>query len=128
MQLGGTSTALYDQLNVNGTVTLSGSAQISLLGFTPTIGNTFYAILNDGTDAITGTFSNAVGNIITSGGWEYTVNYAANGDAGSTANDVSFTALMAIPEPSPITALAVGILMVAAYRRTRRVPAAPSRH
>ena len=121
MQLSGTSAAQYDQVDVAGSVTLSGSAQISLLGFTPVIGETFYAILNDGTDAVSGGgFSNAVGNVITSGGWEYTVNYAANGDSGTSGNDVSFTVLAAIPEPGTMGAILAGVTMLAGCTRVRR--------
>jgi hypothetical protein len=124
LQLGGTTgegTAgtLYDELKVAGSVTLGGDAQISLSGYTPAVGDTFYAILNDGTDAVTGTFSNAVSNVITSGGWEYTVNYAANGDGGSVGNDVSLTALAAVPEASTGVALASGLLMLSWWFRAQ---------
>jgi hypothetical protein len=124
MQLSGTSGAgtaetRYDELDVAGSVTLGGDAELLLLGYTPTVGATFYAILNSGGDPVTGSFFNAVNNIITSDGWEYTVNYASNGNGGSGGDDVSFTALAAVPEPSTTAALAIGFLMLAGYGGSR---------
>lgn len=98
----GTNTAgvAYSELKVTGSVNLSGDAQITLFpGYTPQINDTFYIILNDGTDAIGGTFSNATGNLLFAAGYEFQVNYAANGDSGTTANDVSLKVIAAIPEP-----------------------------
>ncbi len=48
----------YDELVINGTVTLAGTLNVSLLGgFTPAVGNSFTIIDNDGADAVSGTFS-----------------------------------------------------------------------
>lgn len=114
----GTSSTLYSELAVSGTVSLSGDAQISLFnGYTPTVGDTFYIILNDSTDAISGTFSNAPGGIITSGAVTYQVNYQANGDGG--ANDVSLT-VMAVPEPSAAISLIGGLGLLCVFRRRKQ--------
>ena len=109
----GTSGTLYSELKVTGTVALGGDVQFSFFGgYTPQVNDIFYIILNDGIDAPTGTFSNAVGGVITSGGIQYQVNYAANGDAGSAANDVSLK-VIAVPEPGAgllaLTGLAAGL-------------------
>lgn len=48
----------YDQLVVNGTVTINNSSQLGVtFGFLPVLGNTFILINNDGNDAIVGTFN-----------------------------------------------------------------------
>ncbi|MBV9470059.1 MAG: hypothetical protein JOZ57_12540 [Abitibacteriaceae bacterium] len=46
----------YDRLAVNGAVHLGGSLRVSA-GFRPAVGTQFIIIANDGTDAVTGTFS-----------------------------------------------------------------------
>ena len=121
LQLGGTNAGLYDQLKVNGAVTLAGDAQVSLFGgFTPAVGNTFFVILNDGSDAVSGTFSNAASNLIIADGWQYQVNYAANGDGGTTSNDVSLTATAPVPEPTTYAMLAAGIAVLIAFQQRRR--------
>src|SRR5262249_49757131 len=59
IEIAGTNAATpdFDQLIVNGTVTLAGTLNVSLLNFTPVAGNSFKIIDNDGTDAVSGTFS-----------------------------------------------------------------------
>ena len=77
------------QLNVTGAVNL-GSAQLAVsLGddFTPTIGQQFTIINNDGGDAVVGTFAGAPqGSTVASNGHKYTVSYT-----GGTGNDVVLT-------------------------------------
>ncbi len=48
----------YDQVKVTGTVSLGGAdLDLALLGgFTPSIGNSFTIVDNDGADAVSGTF------------------------------------------------------------------------
>src|SRR5207247_1242804 len=48
----------YDQLAVTGMVNLGGSTLALSFGFTSSVGTAFTIINNDGTDAISGTFSN----------------------------------------------------------------------
>jgi autotransporter-associated beta strand protein len=118
----GTNTAgvAYSELKVTGTVSLSGDVQISLFGgYTPQINDTFFIILNDGSDAISGTFSNAAGGTFTSAGYQFQVNYAANGDGGGTANDVSIKVIAAVPEPGT-GALLLGGGALLGWRRRRR--------
>ena len=114
----GTSGTLYGELKVTGSVTLGGDVQISLFGaFSPAINDTFFVILNDSSDPVSGTFSNAPGGVITMGGNQFQVNYAANGDG--TANDVSLT-VIAVPEPGFWALLAAGTAFLLPYRRRRR--------
>ncbi len=79
----------YDQLIINGSVSLGGALNPSLLGgFLPSLGNSFQLITNDGTDAVDGTFAglpqNATFNV---GPRFFTISYD-----GGTGNDVVITA------------------------------------
>lgn len=114
----GTAATLYSELKVTGSVTLGGDVKISLFNsYTPRVNDTFYVILNDASDAVSGTFSNAVGGIITSGGVQFQVNYAANGDGFS--NDVALT-VVAVPEPGIWTLLSASAASLVAFRRRQR--------
>ncbi len=59
---GNTAGTQYDQLDVNGTIDLTG-ADLSLIGaFAPTVGQSFMLIDNDGSDPVTGTFTGLPSN------------------------------------------------------------------
>tara|TARA_R110002049_G_scaffold50370_3_gene143006 strand:+ start:3222 stop:21794 length:18573 start_codon:yes stop_codon:yes gene_type:complete len=94
IELGGTSagnTATdHDQVNVTGTVTLAGVLDVSLFdGFTPSPGDTFTIVNNDGADAIIGTFDGlAEGDTFSSDTYNYTISYVG----GTDNNDVVLTA------------------------------------
>lgn len=83
----------YDQTNVTGTVSL-GSAALSVSpGFTTPTGQTFTIINNDGSDAVTGTFSGlAQGATLVAGGQSFSISYT-----GGSGNDVILTALNDTP-------------------------------
>lgn len=107
----------YDQLNVTGTVALAGALDLSL-GYTPVENTMFFIINNDGTDAVTGTFSGLADNAwFQDGSHWFKIGYS--GDAGTNSftggNDV---VLMAVPEPG---AALLGCLGVLALLRRRRV-------
>ena len=90
IEIGGTTVGTqYDQLDVNGTVTLDGALNVSLINsFVPTIGNTFTIIDNDETDAVSDTFDGlAEGSTVTVSGSTFTISYV-----GGTGNDVVLTA------------------------------------
>lgn len=90
VQIGGTTACSgYDQLKVSGSVTLSGSTLSPIIynGFVPSAGQSFVIISNDGTDAVSGTFSGlAEGSKVTVGGVTYTLSYK-----GGDGNDVTLT-------------------------------------
>jgi hypothetical protein len=87
MELNGTTAGSgYDQLHVVGTVTLAGTLNVTL-GFTPTTGNTFTIIMNDGTDAVIGAFAGKPeGGTFTVGTRTLRITYA-----GGDGNDVVLT-------------------------------------
>jgi len=89
----------YDQVVVNGSVTLGGTLSTTLLnGFIPAIGETFEIINNDGNDAVNGTFAGlSEGATFTQGGITYSISYA-----GGTGNDVVLTVKNA-PDDAVVT-------------------------
>ncbi len=123
MELQGTTAGSgYDRLVVNGTVDITGSSLSALFNtFTPVNGDLLFILLNDDTDAITGTFSGFAQNatVINYGGLDWKISYNADFTANtftSTANGNDI-ALMAIPEPS--AALLGGLGMLCLLRRRR---------
>ena len=96
---GATAGTDYAQLDVTGSVTAGGNLNVSL-GYTPTIGDTYMIIKNDGTDAVSGTFSGlSEGGQLTVGGYLFQISYV-----GGTGNDVVLTALTGNPDTTPPTA------------------------
>jgi fibronectin-binding autotransporter adhesin len=112
----------YDQLGVNGAVDISGSTLSTIFDtFTPVNGNLLFILLNDGTDAITGTFSGFAQDAIVAnyGGFDWKISY----NADSTANTFTGTpngndiALMAVPEPRAALLGGLGLLILLRRRR-----------
>jgi fibronectin-binding autotransporter adhesin len=91
LDINGTTAGVdYDQLNVTGSVTLGGDLVITL-NATPTVGNTYTIIVNDGADAVSGSFfGSGEGGSVTasylSTSYEFTISYI-----GGTGNDVVLT-------------------------------------
>jgi fibronectin-binding autotransporter adhesin len=86
----------YSQLNVTGTVTLSGTCNLVVtVGGALTVNDTFTIVNNDLSDAVAGMF--AQGSSVTgSNGDVFSINYA-----GGDGNDIVLTATsVAVPEPS----------------------------
>jgi cytoskeletal protein CcmA (bactofilin family) len=121
----------YDQIVVNGLVDLRSG---SVLDFTTLnhvqAGDVFNLLLNDGTDAIIGTFSKIeingfeteiIDNSFIYGGLEYNLSYIANADGGtgSLGNDITLTVL-SVPEPSTWAMIVGGVGMLTLSQRLRR--------
>ncbi|VTR93771.1 Uncharacterized protein OS=Skermanella stibiiresistens SB22 GN=N825_07995 PE=4 SV=1: Autotrns_rpt: Autotrns_rpt: Autotrns_rpt: Autotrns_rpt: VCBS [Gemmata massiliana] len=89
VELNGTTVGTqYDQANVTGAVSLGGTLSVTL-GFTPALGSTFVITANDGTDAVTGTFTGlAEGATFSVSGQTFQISYV-----GGTGNDVTLTVL-----------------------------------
>ncbi len=106
---GTTSGTGYSALSVFGGVTLSGNLDVAI-SFTPTYGDLFFVVVNDGNDAISGTFTGlANGSTFSVGGQQFKISYVADSGTNSMlgGNDI---ALMAVPEPSStaLTLFALG--------------------
>lgn len=78
----------YDQLVVNGVVTLGGALNVDLINnFMPTVGNSFQIITNDGSDPVVGTFAGlAQGAYFIADHVTFQISYS-----GGTGNDVVLT-------------------------------------
>jgi fibronectin-binding autotransporter adhesin len=106
----------YDRLNVTGSATLAGLLAVTA-GFTPEANALFFILVNDGSDAITGTFTGLANNsIFNVSGKDYQISYFADSASNSFAggNDV---ALMAIPEPTAAVLMGMAGLALLGYRR-----------
>ncbi len=113
----------YDQVSVTGLLSITSSNLNINPGAGLSIGNTLFIALNNGTDAITGTFAGlAQGATVTSGAYSFTIDYFANGDLGTVGNDIALT-VTAAPIPEPGTwiggALALGAIALASRRKVR---------
>lgn len=87
----------YDQVNVTGAVTVTGSNLTVLAGAGLHVNDKVFIALNDGTDSVIGQFTQ--GTTLTSGADRFQINYADNGDGGAIGNDISLT-VIAVPEPA----------------------------
>jgi autotransporter-associated beta strand protein len=110
----------YDQVNVTGSVDITGGTLTT--AFTAgsySMGSFLFILLNDGSDAITGTFSGLAqgATVTTYGGFDWLINYTADSTTNSATggNDI---ALLAVPEPN--AAMLVGGLGMLALLRRRR--------
>jgi len=118
---GTTAGSGHDQIGVTGAVDITGGSLTALFSGTYALSDMIFILLNDGTDAVTGTYAGfAQGALVaTHGGFDWQISY----DADSTSN--TFTgapngndiALRAIPEPG--TALLAGLGLFALLRRRR---------
>lgn len=90
IELNGTTPGTgYDQLNVNGSVNLTGLSLSGSRSFSPAQGETFTIINNDGTDPVSGTFTGLrQDSQVRIGNESFYVNYT-----GGTGNDVVLTRL-----------------------------------
>jgi fibronectin-binding autotransporter adhesin len=114
---------IYDQVAVTGTILLAGNLAVTATT-TLNIGDKYFIALNDGSDAVSGTFANTTANVYTAGSNVFLVNYTDNGDGGLTFNDISLT-VTAIPEPG--TWLAGALAVGASFTQRRRLLRAISR-
>ncbi len=122
LELNGTlAGAEYDQVNVIGTVNLSGLLTATV-GYTPVNDQLLFILNNDGSDAITGTFSGLADlDTIDLGGYQWRISYTANYAGSNTGtftggNDI---ALMAIPEPSALVFLGLSTFCIVSRRRRK---------
>jgi len=108
----------HDQIDVTGTVDITGGSLLTLFTGSYVENDLVFILLNDGTDAITGTFTGlAQGATVTSyGGFDWIISYSADSTSSSFTggNDI---ALMAIPEPAAALLGGLGLLCLLRRRR-----------
>jgi autotransporter-associated beta strand protein len=102
--LGGATASNHDKLVVNGIVNLDKPELLVSLknGYAPPAGSKFSVIVNDGTDAIQGTFpGKPEGSSFIVGGTTFSISYV-----GGDGNDLVLTVVNATPTPTPAPKLA----------------------
>ncbi len=108
----------YDQVNVTGSVNITGGSLSTSFSGSYSANNLIFILLNDGTDAITGTYNGLAQNAIvtTHGGFSWQISYTANSGTSSFTggNDI---ALRAIPEPSAALLSGLGAVLLLFRRR-----------
>jgi len=98
LRLNGTNAGTdYDQLRVQGTVTLGGTLNVTA-GFVPAVGDRFTLIENDGTNEVVGTFAGLPeGAVLTINGRPFRISYGDRfGGFGRDVNDVTLEAVPAL--------------------------------
>jgi fibronectin-binding autotransporter adhesin len=120
-QLELTSVTLHDVLNVTGTIALTDATLVtSLVSYAGTANDVFFIMLNDGADAVTGTFAGlADGSFFTVGTETFQISYDANAATNSFASGGNDVAVLHVPEPSALTALLGGMSILLGFRRKR---------
>lgn len=111
-----------DVLNVKGTVALNGADLVLDLLSAPTRGEAFDILTNDGSDPISGQFSegdNVVG-MFDGHTYGFHIDYDFNADGGAVGNDIRLTA---VPEPATWLLMGLGGLIVLGARPLRRAMA-----
>jgi fibronectin-binding autotransporter adhesin len=118
VELDGTSPGTeYDQLFVNGSVTLAGALNLTA-NFAPVDGDLFFILVNDGADAINGTFAGLLeGGTFNVSGQEYQITYQANFEDTPSLTGGNDVALVVVPEPA--AALLGGLGLLGLLRRRR---------
>ena len=125
IEIGGTTAGAvangYDQLSITGGITLAGDLQGSLLGgFQPSHGDLFFAIVNDGTDGISGIFASLPqGAVVNFGGTNFEISYTGD-SAGGTFTGGNDVVLRAVPEPHALLHVGTGVALFAGWGRRRK--------
>ena len=109
----------HDQINVTGSVDITGGSLTALFtAGTYAANDLIFILLNDGVDAITGTYSGFAqgATVIEYDGFDWKISYTANSTTNSFTggNDI---ALMAIPEPKAALLGGIGLLLLLRRRR-----------
>jgi fibronectin-binding autotransporter adhesin len=112
----------HDQIGVTGAVDITGGSLTAMFSAgSYTAGDLIFILLNDSTDAITGTYASlADGAKVTShDGLDWTISYFA--DSGTTSftggNDIALLAVAPIPEPRAALLACLGVLLLLRRRR-----------
>jgi PEP-CTERM motif len=108
-----------DVLNVKGTVALNDADLVLDLLSAPTRGEAFDILTNDGTDPISGEFSEGsqVTGMFDGQAYSFRIDYAFSADGGAVGNDIRLTA---VPEPATWLLMGLGGLVVLGARARQR--------
>lgn len=117
----GNGTTGYDQISVTGAVNITGGSLVALFsGGGYAANDLIFILLNDSTDAITGTYTGLAqgATVATYGGFNWNISYLADstGNTFTGGNDIALMA-EAIPEPKAVLLGALGILLLLRRRR-----------
>ncbi len=104
IQIGGTNSGSFSELVVNGSASLSGLLDVSLVnGFSPTLNEQWVILTSTG---LSGTFTDGV---IHEGNYTFTVDYSPAGYANDVVLNVSFAS---VPEPATFWGFGIGMMAV----------------
>ncbi|QTN32380.1 autotransporter-associated beta strand repeat-containing protein [Akkermansiaceae bacterium] len=109
----------HDQIITAGTVDITNGSLTTLFSGTYAVNDMVFLLLNDSTDAISGTYTGfAQGAVVSNyGGLDWQISYIAD-SAGSTFTGGNDIALMAVPEPNVAALLGgLGALLLLHRRR-----------
>ena len=111
----------YDQIDVTGTVNLTGGTLVTMFSGSYSPGNIVFILRNDGLDAINGTFTGLAQGATAASydSMDWQISYTANTVTGlfTGGNDI---ALMAIPEPASVSVAGIGLAMLLGRRSRSR--------
>jgi fibronectin-binding autotransporter adhesin len=119
--IAGTGAGNFDQLNVSGAVNITGGSLTAMFtGGSYSNGDLIFILLNDNSDAITGTYTGFANGatVATHGGYNWNISYFA--DSGSSmftgGNDIALQAVL-IPEPKAALLGCLGLLLLLRRKR-----------
>lgn len=117
----GNGTTGYDQISVTGTVNITGGSLIAAFSGSGYAANDLlFILLNDSTDAITGTYTGYAdgATVATYGGFNWNISYFADSGTNSFigGNDIALQAVL-IPEPKTALLGIIGLLLILRRRR-----------
>ncbi len=100
----------YDTVNVTGSVDLGNSDLSLTVGFTPSIGQSYTLIANDGSDPVIGTFNGLVeGSTIAVGPDRFVISYTGGDGNDVVLTSVAFSNTLAAPTMTSLTNVPVTI-------------------
>jgi hypothetical protein len=129
----GSSTG-YDQLDVVGTVALTGANLQLQLNYAPSVGDKLFVLNNDQIDAIVGNFASLNGvatplgqgalfNLTSSAdsqSYQFQISYTGEFYGGNTSSVGNDVVLVAVPEPSAALSILGGLGLLSLLPRRRK--------